>query len=70
MNHTLCVREVLFDLIVEKEPFILGMKTLEEAVTSVLYICFAANMEYPKVGIMGGGSIRAFTVFKLIFYRL
>jgi hypothetical protein len=42
-------REVVFDLVVEKSPFITGLKTLEEAVFSFLAVCFIANMEYPKV---------------------
>lgn len=40
-------RSVSFDLIVEKESFITGMKTLEEAVSSLLHLCFVANISYP-----------------------
>jgi hypothetical protein len=38
---------VSFDLIVEKETFISGMETLEEAVSSFLHVCFVANMHCP-----------------------
>jgi hypothetical protein len=38
---------VSFDLIVEKEPFICGMETLEEAISSFLHVCFVVNMHYP-----------------------
>jgi hypothetical protein len=40
---------VTFDLIVEKEPFVTGMDTLEKAVSSLLHVTFVANMHYPKV---------------------
>jgi hypothetical protein len=42
-------RQVYFDLVLEKEPFIGGMTSLEDAVASMLYLCFVANIEYPKV---------------------
>jgi hypothetical protein len=38
---------VVFDLLVEKEIFISGMTTLEEAVSSFLHVCFVANIHYP-----------------------
>jgi hypothetical protein len=44
---------VFFDLIVEKEPFISGMETLEDAVASFLHICFVTNMHYP----IGSGNL-------------
>ena len=34
---------------VEEEPLIEGLSTLEEALESFFQICFVANMEYPKV---------------------
>jgi hypothetical protein len=37
----------VFDLILEKQPFITGMKTLEEAVSSFIHLCFVANISYP-----------------------
>jgi hypothetical protein len=36
------------DLVVEKEPFIRGMESLEEAVAGFLHFCFVAHLEYPK----------------------
>ncbi len=42
-------REVVFDLVVERAPFISGLKNLEEAILAFLYVCFVTNMEYPKV---------------------
>jgi hypothetical protein len=42
-------RDVVFDLVVEKAPFLIGLKTLEEAISSFLAVCFVSNMEYPKV---------------------
>ncbi len=47
--HVNLFREVVFDLIVEKVPLILGLKTLEDSITAILSVCFVANMEYPKV---------------------
>jgi hypothetical protein len=44
---------VYFDLIVEKEVFISGMETLEEAVSSFFHICFVTNMHYP----VGSGNL-------------
>jgi hypothetical protein len=38
---------VSFNLIVEKEPFISGMETLEEAMARFLHICIVINMQYP-----------------------
>jgi hypothetical protein len=49
-------RKVFFDLVVERQPFISGMKTLEEAVSSFLHLCFVANMEYPS----GSGILATF----------
>ena len=43
--------EIFFDLIVEREPIILGLKKLEEAVQGFLYICFTVNVKYPMVRI-------------------
>jgi hypothetical protein len=39
----------VFDLVVERTPFIMGMESLEQAISSFLHVCFVANMEYPKV---------------------
>ena len=33
----------------EKDPLIGGLETLEEAIASFLHICFVGNMQYPKV---------------------
>ena len=38
---------MFFDLFVEKESFISGMETLEEAISSFLHVCFVTNMHYP-----------------------
>jgi hypothetical protein len=38
---------VYFNLIIEKEPFISGMETREEAVASFLHISFVTTMQYP-----------------------
>ena len=43
----MCYRKVSFDLIVEKDTFIAGMETLEDALSSFLHVCFVANMNYP-----------------------
>ena len=40
---------VLFDLVVEREPFLEGISSLEEVIESFFHLCFVANMEYPKV---------------------
>jgi hypothetical protein len=40
---------VVFDLAVQGEPFIVGLDSLEKAVTSFIHVCFVANMLYPKV---------------------
>lgn len=40
---------MVFDLVVERAPFISGLKNLEEAILAFLYVCFVTNMEYPKV---------------------
>jgi hypothetical protein len=49
-------RKVFFDLIVEMQPFISGMETLEEAVSSFLHLCFVANIVYP----VGSGILCTF----------
>lgn len=54
--YFLCFRKVYFDLIVEKEAFISGMETLEEAVSSFLHICFVTNMHYP----VGSGNVSTY----------
>jgi hypothetical protein len=41
------LRKIVFDLVVERRPFISSMETLEEAISSFLHVCFVANMEYP-----------------------
>ena len=38
---------MVFDLYVEREPFISGLETLEQAVSSFLHVCFVANIHYP-----------------------
>ena len=43
----LIFRKVVFDLVVEREVFISEMRTLEEAVSSFLHLCFVANIRYP-----------------------
>ena len=40
---------MLFDLVVEQEPFLEGLSSLEEVIESFFHLCFVANMEYPKV---------------------
>ncbi len=49
-------RKIAFDLVVERQPFISGMETLEEAISSFLHVCFVANMEYPS----GSGILATF----------
>ncbi len=36
------------------EPFIAGMDSLADAVSSFFHLCFIANLEYPKVKIEQG----------------
>jgi hypothetical protein len=36
------------DVIVEQEPLIVGLESLEEAVGSFFHLCFVAHLEYPK----------------------
>jgi len=48
--YFLSFRKVFFDLIVEKQPFVSGLETLEEAVSSFLHLCFVANILYPEGG--------------------
>ncbi len=43
------------------EPFIAGMDSLADAVSSFFHLCFIANLEYPKVKI----EHRA---FQMLFY--
>jgi hypothetical protein len=38
------------------EPFIAGMDSLADAVSSFFHLCFIANLEYPKVKIDQGIS--------------
>jgi hypothetical protein len=40
---------MLFDVTIERKPFLLNLTTLEEALCGFLYLCFVANVEYPKV---------------------
>jgi hypothetical protein len=47
---------VVFDLLVENEPFISGFETLEAAVSSFLHVCFVANIHYP----VGSGVLCTF----------
>jgi hypothetical protein len=47
---------VVFDLYVEREPFISGLETLEQAVSSFLHVCFVANIHYP----VGSGTLCTF----------
>ena len=42
-------RRVLFDLAVQGEPFIVGLESLEQAITSFIHVCFVADIQYPKV---------------------
>jgi len=51
-----CFRKVFFDLLFEKQAFIFGMTTLEEAVSSFLHLCFVGNFEYP----IGSGNLATF----------
>ncbi len=46
----MCCRNVVFDLVVEGEPLIEGLESLEKAITSFIHVCFVAAMHYPKVG--------------------
>ncbi len=41
---------MVFDLVVEGEPFIEGLESLEKAITSFIHVCFVAAVHYPKVG--------------------
>jgi hypothetical protein len=52
----MCFRKVFFDLMVEKQLFISGMGTLEEAVSSFLHLCFIGNIQYP----VGSGVLCTF----------
>ena len=45
-----------FDLILEKQVFVYGMESLEEAISSYLYICFIANLRFP----IGSGILSTF----------
>ncbi len=38
---------MFFDLVVEFQDFISGMESLEQAVSSLLHLCFVTNMQYP-----------------------
>jgi hypothetical protein len=42
-------RKVVFDLAVQGEPFIVGLESLEQAITSFIHVCFVADIQYPKV---------------------
>jgi hypothetical protein len=42
-------RKAVFDLILEKDVFVGGLDTLEEAVSSFIHLCFVANIQYPQV---------------------
>jgi hypothetical protein len=46
----LLFRSISFDLVVEREPFLEGLQSLEDAVSSFLHLAFVANMHYPEVG--------------------
>jgi hypothetical protein len=52
----LCFRKVVFDLIVDGEPFISELDTLEKAVASFFHLCFVANIVYP----VGSGMLCCF----------
>ena len=41
--------EIFFDLIVQKEPIIMGLKILEEAVQGFLDLCSTINVKFPLV---------------------
>jgi hypothetical protein len=43
-----CLRNVFFDLMVEKAVFIHGMTRLEDAISSFLHVCFVANLHFPS----------------------
>lgn len=47
---------MLFDLVVERDPMIRGLNSIEEAVTSFLHLCFVCHLEYPK----GSGTLCTF----------
>jgi hypothetical protein len=51
-----CFRKVYFDLMLEKQVFVHGMETLEEAISSFLHICFIANLRFP----VGSGILSTF----------
>jgi hypothetical protein len=42
-------RRILFDLAVQGEPFIVGLDSLEQAITSFIHVCFVADLHFPKV---------------------
>jgi hypothetical protein len=45
-------RRVLFDLVVEGEPFIVGLESLEQALAAFVHVCFVAQMNYPQVELL------------------
>ncbi len=47
---------MVFDLVVERAPFISNMESLEEAISSFLHVTFVADMEYP----LGSGILATF----------
>jgi len=53
-----CFRKVFFDLIVEKQVFFFGMSTIEDAVSSLLHVCFTCNIEL----LIGGGLLAIFSL--------
>jgi hypothetical protein len=49
LEHILCFRKAVFDIVLEKDNFIVGLNSLEEAVSAFMHLCFTANIEYPQV---------------------
>jgi hypothetical protein len=35
--------------VVQGEPFLVGLESLEQALASFFHLCFVANLQYPKV---------------------
>jgi hypothetical protein len=48
-NSIGCSRKAVFDLVLEKSVFLVGLDSLEQAVSSFIHLCFTANIEYPEV---------------------
>jgi hypothetical protein len=43
------LRRVLFDLLADGEPMIVGLESLEQAVASFFHLCIGAHVAYPQV---------------------